>query len=87
MVTHYHGEVRVDWTDNEWERLRAIKDDPAWKSRGHTMPVGEKKVNHTFSLSPFLIERAKMFAVERDVSFSGLVELLLRTITEMPINE
>lgn len=81
-VTHYHSDIGVKWTDKQWETFRAIKDDPEWRPNQRKEPLTMVKLRHSMMLNPLLVERAKVFAKSRDISFQGLIDTLLRIVAE-----
>lgn len=80
VLLDYNG-ATVDWTDGEWARIREIKDAPGWRPRRGD-GVGMAKIGHSVKLPPLLLERAKEYAAQKNISFAGLVEVLLKTIVE-----
>ena len=81
MVSLDYNGATVDWTDGEWARIREIKDAPGWKPRqGDSVRMA--KMQYSVNLHPLLLEKAKKYAAQKDISFAGLVEVLLKTIVE-----
>ncbi len=80
-ATNYNG-INPGFTDGEYERLRAIKDDPSWKPNTRKQPIGFAKMRTGLTLPPLLAERAKLYAKEHGISFPILVENLLSVIVD-----
>ena len=78
MHTHYHRDIRVDWTDGEWERLQKIK-------RGEYVPYpGTKKstILASLRLPEGLKERVIEYAEDKGLSPPELVRQVLYVLTQ-----
>lgn len=78
MVTHYHGDIRVDWDDGEWERLQKIK-------RGDYVPVPERQCGTgaiLFNVPLWLRERVHEYAKHKGVTSSELLRQAVYILTQ-----
>ncbi len=82
MVEANYNGVKVDFTDCEYARLKAIKNDPGWKPNHRKQPIGYAKMRTGLTLPPLLADRAKVYAKDRGISFAVLVENLLSVIVD-----
>lgn len=82
--TVHYGEVTVDFTDGEYQRLQAIKqeryDNPDW-TPPPKYSKGNNKVVTNINISATLRDRAKAYAKEKGISLSRLISDLLEVIT------
>ena len=84
MVKQTYGDKQtlpVEWTDEQWAKIRAIKDAPGW-SPNHPKTVPEPPVPVQLRISPLLKERAKEFAKSHGISFNALMESTLKVLVE-----
>lgn len=71
MVEHWHGDVKVEWTDGEWERLQKIK-------RGEFVPdVVPTTTTLQSSVPRWLKDRVCEYASEKSMTPSELIRNVL----------
>ena len=78
MHTHYHGDIEVEWTDREWERLQRIK---RWKET-QRIRGGPKNVQIGFVVPPPLKAKTEAYAKDHGVSCATLMRQVLLVLTE-----
>ena len=81
-----NGTLPIEWKDDEWARIRAIKDAPNW-SPNHPKTSPSPPVPVQLRISPLLKARGKEFAKAHGVSFNALMESTLKVLTEEPISK
>ena len=80
----HYGELAIDFTDGEYERLQSIKsdryDNPAWAPPKGAAKASDK-VASNINIPERIKRRAKEFAKSKGVSFSRLVSDVLEVVT------
>jgi len=82
--TVFYGDIEVDYTDAEYERLQAIKqrhydcvsDEPLTNS-----PENGPRKQVNFKLSSTLLQRVKSMAADRNMSTSEYVRWVMEVLT------
>jgi hypothetical protein len=79
MKTQYYGEIKVDWTDGEWRRLREIKDNP---DRVRFQDVdGKNEIRLAVYFPEWLKRRIDLYAKDKGVSTSRLIRDVMYVFT------
>lgn len=85
MKTKYYGDVKVTFTDAEYDRLQHIKrqhyNDPLWTPLART--AKGKDIEHRVSgyVSQAVKQRTERFAQERGISVSTVIRHVLEVLT------
>ena len=77
MRTQYYGEIKVDWTDGEWERLQRVKN-------GEYVPnvvAGHGNIISA-TLSKALKAKVIEYAIAKNVTPSELIRNVLYILTQ-----
>lgn len=84
MERVHYGELVIDFTDGEYDRLQAIKaeryENPDW-TPPKQYAKGENKVVTNIYLTHRVRDKARTYAKEKGISFSRLVGDILEVIT------
>jgi hypothetical protein len=76
MIEHWHGDIKVNWSDDEWDRLQKIK-------RGeYVRSVGVKQTMIAAHVSTELKARIDEYAKARNIGVSELVRNVLYVLTQ-----
>lgn len=83
----YGDGITVDWTDEEWERLQAIKQAkyectrPDRTMRVRAPSTDEEKRRINVNVTKELYEKTKMYANERGITLSYFMSMIMEVIT------
>lgn len=78
MKENWHGDIRVEWTDGEWERLQKIK-------RGEYVPLPRRQCDTGAVMANvplWLRERAHDYAQHKGVSLQEMMKQILYILTK-----
>jgi hypothetical protein len=82
LRTQYYGEIKVDWTDGEWSRLREIKDNPDRVHTGRPAKVeGKNEIRLAVYFPEWLKRRIDLYAKDKGVSTSRLIRDVMYVFT------
>jgi len=77
MVTHYYGEIEINWTDDEWDNLQMVKEQR--ELEGQKDP---KDASISIALSKDLKQRVIRYAQEKGFNPSELIRETLFVLTK-----
>ena len=77
MVTHWHGDVRIEWTDGQWERLQKVKNGeyvpdviPNVAKRKNLIPMSSR-------VDPVLYEKVRVYAENKGMPLAEVLREVL----------
>ena len=76
MIEHWHGDIKVEWTDGEWERLQKIKQGEYVPSVGTATHIISAVVSNE------LKARIKEYADEKGINVSELLRNVMYILTQ-----
>jgi hypothetical protein len=79
VIANYNGIV-ISWTDEEHDRIVAIKNDPDWVPR--QLESDCKPMYIGANISPALKRRATEYASERGITVSDMIRGILTVLVD-----